>query len=319
MTALVLQADLPWTASFEEDRRFRRILLQALLLSLVVGVVTPYIRMPQPAPDAADDLPQRRVRLITEQIMPVRPAPVPTVPVVVAAPIPTPVQPVPPPVVTTKPPAAPKKPAVAPVVTARQKAASSGVLAMSDALAKLRSTTPRTDTTSLPAQAVGEDRPATPQASMLTENVTRGSAGVDDGVAHQSVLGVTELPDRVESGQGISGHIKTVPARGRESAPDPGKVRSEQQIQEVLDRHKGAMYTLYNRELRKDASLQGKLVMSITIAPAGTVTRCVILDSELASASLEQQLVLLVTGIDFGSRPDVPAVTTKIPIEFFPR
>jgi TonB family protein len=123
----------------------------------------------------------------------------------------------------------------------------------------------------------------------------------------------------VESGQGISGHIKTLSARGREAAPEPAKVRSEQQIQEVLDRHKGAMYTLYNRELRKDASLQGKLVMSITIAPAGTVTRCVILDSELASSSLEQQLVSLVQRIDFGSRPDVPAVTTKIPIEFFPR
>ena len=316
MTALALQAGLPWTSSFEEDRRFRRILLQALLLSLVVGVITPYIRMPPLVPDAADDLPQRRVRLLAEQIMPVPPAPVPTVPVVVAAPIP---KPVPPPVMTPKPPVAPKKQAAVPVVTARQKAASTGVLAMSDALAKLRSTTPRTDTTSLPAQAFSEDRTATPQASMLTENVTRGSAGVDDGVAHQSVLGVSELPDRVESGQGISGNIRTVPARGRESAPDPGKVRSEQQIQEVLDRHKGAMYTLYNRELRKDGSLQGKLVMSITIAAAGNVSRCVILDSELASASLEQQLVSLVKRIDFGSRPDVPAVTTKIPIEFFPR
>ena len=316
MTALALQAGLPWTTSFEEDRRFRRILLQALLLSLVVGVITPYIRMPPLVPDAADDLPQRRVRLLTEQLMPVRPTAVPTVPVVVAAPIP---KPVPPPVITPKLPVAPKKQASAPVVTARQKAASTGVLAMSDALARLRGTTPRTGGLSTPAEPVSEDRTAIPQPSMLTENVTRGSAGVDDGVAHQSVLGVSELPDRVESGQGISGNIRTVPARGRESAPDPGKVRSEQQIQEVLDRHKGAMYTLYNRELRKDGSLQGKLVMSITIAAAGNVTRCVILDSELASSSLEQQLLSLVKRIDFGSRPDVPAVTTKIPIEFFPR
>ena len=316
MTALALQTGLPWTSSFEEDRRFRRILLQVLLLSLVVGVITPYIRIPQPAADAADDLPQRRVHLLTELLMPVRPAPVPTVPLVTAAPIPKPVVP---PVVTPKPPVAPKKQASVPVVTARQKAASTGVLAMSDALARMRGTTPRTGTLSTPAEPVSEDRTATPQPSMLTENVTRGSAGVDDGVAHQSVLGVSELPERVESGQGISGSIKTVPARGRESRSDPGKVRSEQQIQEVLDRHKGAMYTLYNRELRKDASLQGKLVMSITIVPAGTVSRCVILDSELASASLEQQLVSLVKRIDFGRRPDVPAVTTKIPIEFFPR
>ena len=128
MTALALQTGLPWTSSFEEDRRFRRILLQVLLLSLVVGVITPYIRIPQPVADAADDLPQRRVRLLAEQLMPAPPAPVPTVPVVVAAPIPKPVVP---PVVTPKPPVAPKKQASVPVVTARQKAASTGVLAMS--------------------------------------------------------------------------------------------------------------------------------------------------------------------------------------------
>ena len=109
-------------------------------------------------------------------------------------------------------------------------------------------------------------------------------------------------------------------SRGSTSRPSKGGVgRSEEEIQEVLDRNKGAMYTLYNRELRKDASLQGKLVMSITIAPAGHVTRCVILSSELDSASLEGQLVVLIKRIDFGNKPDVPAVTTKVPIEFFPR
>ena len=316
MTALVLQAGLPWTTSFEEDRRFRRILLQLLLLSLLFGVVTPYINMPQPALDAADELPQRRVRLITAQAMPVRPAPVASVPVAVAAPLP---KPVPAPVTTPKPPVVEKKQAPAPVVSARQKAASSGVLAMSDALARLRGSTPRTGAISTPAESASEERSETPQPSMLTENVTRGSEGVADGVAYQSVLGVNELPDRVQSGPGVSEHIKTIPSSGQESAPDPGKIRSRQQIQEVLDRHKGAMYTLYNHELRKDASLQGKLVMSVTITPAGKVSRCVILDSELASVSLEQQLVSLVKRIDFGSRPDVATVTTKIPIEFFPR
>jgi TonB family protein len=96
-------------------------------------------------------------------------------------------------------------------------------------------------------------------------------------------------------------------------------VRSEEEIQEILDRNKGAMYTLYNRELRKDTTLQGKIVMRITIAPKGNVTRCVILSSELGSTSLEQQLIALIKRIDFGNKPGVPAVTTKVPIEFFPR
>ena len=59
--------------------------------------------------------------------------------------------------------------------------------------------------------------------------------------------------------------------------------------------------------------------MSITIAPAGHVTRCVILSSELESAALEQQLIALVSGLDFGNQPEASTVTTKIPIEFFPQ
>jgi TonB family protein len=79
------------------------------------------------------------------------------------------------------------------------------------------------------------------------------------------------------------------------------------------------MYTIYNRALRHDATLQGKLVLKLTIAPSGRVTRCTIIDSELNAASLEKQLIRLIKGIDFGNKPGVPVVTTKVPIEFFPR
>ena len=305
MSTLTLQAGLPWTGPYEEDRRFRRILLQTLVISLAVGVITPYIRIPQLDSDVAEELPARRVRLLDEPFTPAsRPAPVPAAPAVSAS---------------RQPQTIAEQLPVAPVVTPRQKAASSGVLAMSDALAELQGTMPKTGTTSVQENATGELHTSTPQPSMLTANVTRGSQGIEGGVAHQSVLGATGLPDREETRQGSGSREGRVAARGRTSAPPSGMVRSEEEIQEILDRNKGAMYTLYNRELRKDASLQGKLVMSITIAPAGKVTRCVILSSELGAASLEQQLVALIKRIDFGNKPGVPAVTTKIPIEFFPR
>ena len=305
MTTLTLQASLPWTGSNEEDRRFRRILLQSLLICMGVGAITPYIRIPQPAFELAEELPPRRVRLLTEQPAPVpRPAPVPAAPAVTAPP---------------EPQAIPERLPVAPVVTPRQKAANSGVLAMSDLLAELRGTTPKTGKTSGQDAVVSRGRAETAQPSMLTANVTRGSQGIEGGVVHQSVLGASALPDREDSRQGSGSSEVVVPEKGPTSAPSSGMVRSKEEIQEVLDRNKGAMYTLYNRELHKDATLQGKLLMSITIAPAGDVTRCVILSSELGAASLEQQLVSLIKRIDFGNKPGVPAVTTKIPIEFFPR
>ncbi len=310
MSTMTLQASLPWTTSHEEDRRFRRILLQTLLLSLVVGVITPYVRIPHPAAGITEELPPRRVRLLGEQHAPApRPAPAQAAPVQAAPAVTAP----------SVPQAVPERPPVAPVVTPRQKAARSGVLAMSDELAALRNKTPKTGTTSGQDNVVSQGQTETAQPSTLTANVTRGSKGIDGGVAHQSVLGATGLPGRQDSRQGAGSREGRASTRGRTSAPSPGAVRSEEEIQEVLDRNKGAMYALYNRELRKNATLQGKIVMSITIAPAGNVTRCVILSSELGAASLEQQLVALIKRIDFGNKPGVPAVTTKIPIEFFPR
>ena len=309
MMTLALQTSLPWTGSHEEDRRFRRILLQTLLILLAAGAITPYIRIPQPASGTAEDMPPRRVRLLAMQASPVpRAAPQPAAAAAAPATEPEPVR------QTT----AGKVPAT-PRLTPREKAASSGVLAMSDALARLRSTTPKTGIETGQDVVTSRGRAETGRASLLTTGVTRGSSGIEGGVAPQSVLGAAGLPGRGGSGQGSGSREVRVPGTGRAAAPAPVRTRSEEEIQEVLDRNKGAMYTLYNRELRKDASLQGKLVLNITIAPAGNVTRCDILSSELGAVSLEQQLVALVRRIDFGSKPGVPAVTTKIPIEFLPR
>jgi len=310
MTTLALQADLSWTVSYEEDRRFRLILLQVLLVCLVVGVVTPYIRIPQADFIFEEEVPPRRVRLLTEQPLPEPPPPPPViVPDIPEVPV----------VVPPAPEMAAVQAPVAPVITPRAKAASSGVLAMSDALSELRSAMPRTGTTSGRTDRSERVPQRAPQPSVLTADVTRGSKGIDGGVAHESVLGASGLPDKEDGARGFSSGEVALPVTGRVTSPSRAMVRSEEEIQEVLDRNKGAMYTLYNRELRRAPSLRGKLVMSITIAPDGRVTRCTITSSELDSASLEWQLVKLVKGIDFGDKPGVATVTTKIPVEFFPR
>jgi len=315
MSTLTLQASLPWTGSHEEDRRFRRILLQTLVILLAAGAITPWIRIPQPDSGTAEDLPLRHVRLLAMQASPVPgPAPQPAATAAAAA-----TEPEPQPKTQPQPQTTAGRPPATPRMTPREKAASSGVLAMSDALARLRSTTPKTGIETGQDVVVSRGRAETGHASILTTNVTRGSSGIEGGVANQSVLGATGLPGRGGGGQGAGSREARMPGTGRAATPPSGLARSEEEIQEVLDRNKGAMYTLYNRELRKDAALQGKLVLSITIAPAGNVTRCGILSSELGAVTLEQQLVALIRRIDFGNKPGVPAVTTKVPIEFLPR
>lgn len=303
MTTLILHASPPWTVSYEEDRRFRRILLQMLLICLAIGVITPYIRIPQPVPDLAVELPPRRVRLLTEPVTQ-QPAPVTVSPEAEAPAEPQPVAVTPPRV---------------PRVTPRQKASRTGVLAMSDALAELRSKTPKVEVNQQQNAAIHHGPAETAQPSLLTANLTRGSQGIAGGVAPQLVLGTVGLPEREGSGQGTGNRGAELAARSGSAAISSGPVRSKEEIQEILDRNKGAMYRLYNRALQKEGGLQGKLVMSLTIAPAGEVTRCVILSSDLDAATLEEQLVTLVRRIDFGNKPGAPAVTTRVPIEFFPR
>jgi len=336
MEANTLQPTLPWIASHAEDRRFRLILVQVLGVCFVIGGIIPTMEVPLLATEAAVDLPPRLVRIIEDRIVPAVPLPAsaqPATKIVTEAPQPEASQPVvkkpittPGPEVQKIPDAKPQSVKVKPVETPRQKAAQAGLLAMSDALGELRSIAPKAVTAGAGRQTdVSGLLKKREKPSMLAADITQGSAGiVDGGVAHQSVLGATGLPGKGASKvQGIRpgtiGGTGTPAVPGGTPARQAGMVRSEEEIQEILDRHKSAMYTIYNHELRKDATLQGKLVMKLTIAPSGRVTRCTIIDSELNTASLEEQLIRLIKRIDFGDRPGVPVVTTKVPIEFFPQ
>jgi TonB family protein len=328
MVANTLQAALPWMGSQAEDRRFRRILVQVLVICFVVGGIIPAVQVPLLEPETAVDLPPRLVRIIENGMVPFVPPPTASQSATQrpAAPLPEPRQPVvKKPVTVPRPesqeiPDTKSQPVQAkPLATPRQKAAQTGLLAMSDALNELRSIAPKT-TTARSAAAVSGLPTERQKPSMLAADITRGSAGIEGGVAHQSVLGASGLPGKGgSSGQSILRGAGTPPVSGGTPARQSGMVRSEEEIQEILDRNKSAMYTIYNRELRQHATLQGKLVMNITIAPSGRVTRCTIIDSELNAASLEEQLIRLIKRIDFGNKPGVPVVTTRVPIEFFPR
>ena len=88
-------------------------------------------------------------------------------------------------------------------------------------------------------------------------------------------------------------------------------------IELVFDRNKGAIFALYNRALRNDPTLEGKLVLRLTIAPSGQVTLCEVVSSELGDPDLEAKLVARIKLFRFDAK-DVEAITTTKPIDFFP-
>jgi len=162
--------------------------------------------------------------------------------------------------------------------------------------------------------SVGEARRN--ERSMITSKVGAASGGIN-----------TAKMSRNTGGTGIAARSTTkvaspvagiAPAGGARRTGTSGKAsRSREEIELVFDKNKGAIFALYNRALRNDPSLEGKLVLRLTIAPNGAVTFCEIVSSELGDEELERKLVQRIKLFRFEAR-DVEPITTTKPIDFFP-
>ena len=96
-------------------------------------------------------------------------------------------------------------------------------------------------------------------------------------------------------------------AGGTLHASGSGKAsRSIEEIKLVFERNKGAIYAIYNRALRDEPALQGKVVLELKIAPSGEVVDCRIVSSELKRRELESKLLARIRQFDFGAK-DVDA------------
>jgi TonB family protein len=93
--------------------------------------------------------------------------------------------------------------------------------------------------------------------------------------------------------------------------------RSIEEIKIVFERNKGAIYAIYNRALRDEPSLQGKVVLELKIAPSGQVIDLRIVSSELKAPELERKLLARIRQFDFGAK-DVDLMTVTWPVDFLP-
>jgi len=98
----------------------------------------------------------------------------------------------------------------------------------------------------------------------------------------------------------------------------PGPARTDEEIQIVFDRYKASFYRLYNRELRNNPALKGRMVLRLTIEPDGSVSMCVLQSTDMDAPDLATQVVGRVRTINFGAKDGVPTVTIVYPIDFLP-
>lgn len=310
---------LPWTLSRDEEQRFRRILLAVLAAILLLSLITPWLPVPDIQRDPMEDIEPRFARLILEKQ---KQPPPPPPPQPEAEPAPEPEIAPPEPVAKEAAPEPVKQPAPAPnsVQSAREKASKAGLLPFAEELAALRenqAVASITESRNLLGTVAAAERT---ERSLITSNVGKASAGISTAGLSRSTGGgqalaarsVTQVESPVAEGDtGAGGGASG--GQGRDSSAS----RSREEIEMVFDRNKGAIYALYNRALRKDPTLQGKLVLRLTIAPSGEVTMCEVVSSELGDEDLERKLVQRVKMFRFEARDVAPVTTTK-PIDFFP-
>ncbi len=291
--------ELAWDGDPESSRRFRRILRILLAIVAILGVAIPLL--PTPAPTAVEtEIPPQLARIMIEKLKP-----------------PAPPKPIVKPRVTPRPVA---KEAVRPAPEradlARERAERS-IDKFKDQLADLRQ-----QLADAPAEtknltgAVGAQSHA--ERSLITARAGEASAGITSAPMSRGFgggAGSLHGPDaaRVTSSIMQSGLNARSPNAGRGGSAG----RSEEEIAVVFDRNKGAIYALYERALRMNSMLQGKLVLQFTIAPSGVVTRCRVVSSELHDPALEREIVARVMLFRFEPEKVDPTTATK-PIDFFP-
>lgn len=308
--------NLPWVEG-REDRLFKRLLIISTLLFLIIGMFMNSITLPETQQQKLMDIAPRLAKLIVEKNkIPPPPKPVKKE---IKKPEPKKKKEVKKPQEKPKPVTKPK-PKPKPVDTraaARRIAEKSGLMALQDDLADLRESFDVTDIGDKPQLKTGKQAETIISTSdFLTAKASQGSGGIKTDTLNRQIKSselaqrkTSQIKSKIESASKITSNAI---ARKSRTAR-----RSQEEIERVFQKNKGAIFNIYNRELRKDPTLQGKVIVELTIAANGSVTKCIIVSSELGHEKLEKRLLSKIKKFIFSSKK-VPAITVTYPIDFLP-
>jgi outer membrane biosynthesis protein TonB len=298
------KSEMPWTSGNEGDRRFRKYLRNTLLICLLFALVVPFIPLPLMQVEEAPEAPIAREFTMTIESLPKPPPKVerPPQPERVTKPVEKPEQPT----------RVAETPTEAPVPD-------EGILAFRENLsaAKESAVTARLGAD---ARISSDDSSAAPERSMLTSNAPGSSGGIKLAAISRGLGGNGGKDRGAMQNTALTRAASSIGASapsGRPLSNGARPSRTDEEIQIVFDRHKAQLYRLYNRELRKDPALQGKMILRLTIEPDGRVSFCQLHSTDMNAPELAGQVVERVQTFDFGAK-DVPAITIVYPIDFLP-
>lgn len=302
---------LPWSSSEEEDTRFKKILLLACGVVLVLGLLTPLLSVPEIERDKLEKLPPQLAKILLEK----KKQPPPPKPK--SKPKPKPKKKAEKAKPKEKPKPKPEPKPVELVQQAREKASRSGLMALQDDLAEMRESV---DVSAVSSQTLskGGKKASQTDRSLITSKSTATSGGINTDKMSRSTAGGDLASRKTTQVEAPAAAVAASSAKSQSSQTGEGMPRrSEESIRSVLDQNKGAIYAIYNRALRKDPSLEGKITVRVEIAANGSVVSCKVVSSEMDNATMERKLVSRIKLINFGSQ-DVGQTVFDYTFDFLP-
>ncbi|MDN3638068.1 AgmX/PglI C-terminal domain-containing protein [Simiduia curdlanivorans] len=304
---------LPWSSLEHDNEVYIKILRILLVVLLLLSIVVPLINVPEIDREKAEALPPTLAKIILEkQALPPPPPPKPKEPEKPKE------EPKP-----EKKPKEPEKPKEKPkeveppkpdVAKAREKAAVSGLLQFQDDLMDMREALDASDIASAnitrgAAEAEKMDR------SMITSGAKSTSGGISSAAVSRETGGVAlggRETTKVDSKLAAGGTEVKASKTNRDVSG-----RSEEEIRRVMDKNKAAIFAIYNRALRQNPTLQGKVVVKMVIEPNGSVSAASIVSSDLNDPDLEGKILSRLKLIRFAA-DNVTQTSLNYSFDFLP-
>jgi periplasmic protein TonB len=311
INAPALDMKLPWSSTHLEDRKYLSILVVCLVLTAVIGVLIPQIDLPKPTREEKAELPPQLAKIILQKKIEKKPKPKPPEPKVEK---PKPEENTPKEKKSTE-----DKPKPVATKNARERAEKVGLAAMQDDLASLRESFDISSVSDVDLNS-GNTQVARAATNVIAKKAVGKSAGVS------SSQFVTAVQSESSSGKQVARvNIPTAsdsmggdPEAAEAAASSDSVTRTEDSIRSAFQQHQGVLIAIYNRALRKNPLLEGRVVFQIVIQPNGVISSAKILSSSLGDKKLERKLMARLKLINFGAQ-SVGATTTNWSIDFLPR
>ncbi|WP_370980690.1 AgmX/PglI C-terminal domain-containing protein [Agaribacterium sp. ZY112] len=306
---------LPWSSSKEDNKRYQKFLLILLVPFLVLSIVIPFIDVPEPERSQLEKIPEQLARVqLEEKVLP--PPPTPT---------PTPEEKEKPkeekkeePKEEKKATPEPKSEPPAQLIEEAKEVAQAEINQFADALSDMRDAFDLEDMSDADQLSQSLGKAAELERAAITSNkVSTSSTGINSAKLSRNTGGValsgkkdTKVDSKLASATGVASKAK------KQSSRDKSK-RSEEEIRKTMDKNKGKIDAIYNRALRRNPALEGKVVFNLVIDPNGRVSSASIVSSELDDPALERKLLTRIKLISFGAK-DVLQTKINYSIDFLP-